>query len=103
MALRPNLPRIAQTLPQCRIGNQLFKRSGQLCGSVRRDQQARHSVDHRLAHATDRVADDRQPAPGSFEVHKPKAFDTLLLVDARHGENIGLIIDGTQLMIGDIA
>ena len=103
MALSPDLPGVPEPFSQRRICDQPLERGRQLRGPMRRDQEARHSIYDRLTNPADSMPDNRQTAPGRFKINKPEPLNTLLLVDARHGENIRLVVDRAQLRIGDVA
>jgi len=52
---------------------------------------------HGLGDAADVMSDDRRAVGGGFEVDEAEALDAAAVVDARHREDVCLVVDGGEL------
>lgn len=68
-----------------------------------RDEETGGAIDDRLADPAHGMGDDGEGVGGGFEIDEAEALDTMAVVHAGHGKDIGALVDTFEFFIGQIA
>src|SRR3954469_11216311 len=75
------------------VKNQFFESRGQLRRPVRRYKNSRDPVTHGLGNSSDIVSDNGKSMRSGFEINETEALNAVAVIDARHREDIGPVVN----------
>src|SRR5882724_11885379 len=103
VAFGPGATRFAQTTTQGAVADEPFKRGGELGGVMRRNEQTRDTVRNRFRHAPHRMCNDGQTMRSRFQIDQTEALDAMTVFDTRHREDIGVVVNVIEFIVGKIS
>lgn len=93
----------AETCAKGRIADEFFEGGGELGGVARGDEEAGEVVDDGFGDTADGVGDNGEAVGGGFEIDEAEALDAMAVVNARHGKDVGTVVDLVEFLIGEVA
>lgn len=99
----PGATTFTQFVAQWRVHDQTLEGRRELRRTIGRNEESSLPVKDRVGYTADIVGHNGQAVRGRFEVNEAKSFDAVSVLDARHREDVGSIVNGIQLFVGNIA